>query len=66
VPNSRKEHNAQQGRGIEETGSHGARLSRFLCEQGHAFLEVNRPNRQLRRQKGKSDPLDAESAAARC
>jgi transposase len=38
-------------------------LSSFLCEQGHAVLEVNRPNRQLRRQKGKSDPLDAESAA---
>lgn len=27
------------------------------------WLEVNRPNRQLRRQKGKDDPLDAESAA---
>lgn len=49
--------------GIEGTGSYGAGLSRFLCEQGHAVLEVNRPNRQLRRQKGKSDPLDAESAA---
>jgi hypothetical protein len=24
---------------------------------------VNRPNRQLRHQQGKSDPLDAESAA---
>ncbi len=49
--------------GVEGTGSYGAGLSRFLCEQGHAVLEVNRPNRQLRHQKGKSDPLDAESAA---
>ena len=37
--------------------------TRFLCEHGHTVLEVNRPNRQLRRQKGKDDPLDAESAA---
>ena len=49
--------------GVEGTGSYGAGLSRFLCEQGHAVLEVNRPNRQLRHQKGKSDPLDAENAA---
>ena len=49
--------------GIEGTGSYGAGLSCFLCEQGHAVLEVNRPNRQLRRQRGKSDPLDAEAAA---
>lgn len=49
--------------GVEGTGSYGAGLSRFLCDQGHAVLEVNRPNRQLRYQKGKNDPLDAESAA---
>ena len=49
--------------GVEGTGSYGAGLSRFLCKQGHAVLEVNRPNRQLRYQKGKNDPLDAESAA---
>ena len=49
--------------GIEGTGSYGAGLSRFLCEQGHSILEVNRPNRQRRYQHGKDDPLDAESAA---
>lgn len=49
--------------GVEGTGSYGAGLSRFLCEHGHAVVEVNRPNRQLRYQKGKNDPLDAESAA---
>ena len=49
--------------GIEGTGSYGAGLSRFLNERGHAVLEVNRTNRQLRHQKGKSDAVDAESAA---
>ena len=49
--------------GIEGTGSYGAGLSRFLCEYGYPVFEVNRPNRQLRHQKGKDDALDAESAA---
>jgi transposase len=49
--------------GIEGTGSYGAGLSRFLCGQGHAVLEVNRPDRQLRYRKGKSDTADAEGAA---
>jgi transposase len=49
--------------GIEGTGSYGAGLSRFLCEQGHTVLEVGRPNRQLRHQHGKTDHLDAEGAA---
>ena len=49
--------------GGEGTGSYGAGLSRFLCEQGHAVVEVNRPDRQLRHRKGKSDTVDAESAA---
>lgn len=49
--------------GVEGTGSYGAGLSRFLCERGHAVLEANRPNRQLRHQHGKSNPIDAEAAA---
>lgn len=49
--------------GIEGTGSYGAGLTRFLREQGHVVVEVNRPNRQLRYQKGKSDTIDAENAA---
>jgi transposase len=49
--------------GIEWTGSYGAGLSRFLQERGHSVVEVNRPNRQLRHQHGKNDPLDAENAA---
>jgi transposase len=49
--------------GIEGTGSYGAGLTRFLREKGHILVEVNRPNRQLRYQKGKSDTVDAENAA---
>ncbi|HYI84519.1 MAG TPA: IS110 family transposase [Acetobacteraceae bacterium] len=49
--------------GVEGTGSYGAGLSRFLSGQGYTVLEVNRPDRQLRHQKGKSDPIDAEAAA---
>ena len=50
--------------GIEGTGSYGAGLSRFLCEHGYPVFEVNRPNRQLRHQKGKDDALDAEAPPA--
>ena len=49
--------------GVEGTGSFGAGLSRFLQASGHTVIDVNRPNRQLRHQHGKSDTLDAESAA---
>jgi transposase len=49
--------------GIEGTGSYGAGLSRFLQARGHSVIEVNRPNRQIRHQHGKNDPLDAENAA---
>src|SRR3712207_6447399 len=49
--------------GIEGTGSYGAGLARFLREGGHAVHEVGRPDRRLRRQRGKTDHLDAEGAA---
>ena len=49
--------------GIEGTGSFGAGLSRDLLAQGHKVLDVIRPIRQLRYLHGKSDSLDAESAA---
>jgi transposase len=54
-----------QAIGIEGTGSYGAALSRFMRERGYAVLEVNRPNRQLRHQKGKSDTVDAERRPCR-
>ena len=49
--------------GIEGTGSYGAGIARFLTAQGHAVIEVNRPDRSTRHRKGKSDPTDAEMAA---
>ena len=49
--------------GIEGTGSFGAGLSRDLLAKGHKVLDVMRPLRQLRYLHGKSDSLDAESAA---
>ncbi|GAA1928417.1 IS110 family transposase [Streptantibioticus ferralitis] len=49
--------------GAEGTGSFGAALSRYLLTQGVEVLDVNRPDRTDRRQRGKSDPLDAQNAA---
>ncbi len=49
--------------GVEGTGSYGAALARFLRAHGQVVVEVNRPDRQARRRRGKSDPLDAEAAA---
>ena len=49
--------------GIEGTSSYGAGLTRFLRKNDIKVVEVCRPNRQLRRRKGKSDPVDSESAA---
>jgi len=49
--------------GVEGTGSYGAGLARHLAANGVAVVEVDRPNRQMRRRRGKSDPTDAEAAA---
>jgi transposase len=49
--------------GVERTGSYGARLARLLADHGEVVLEVSRPDRRLRRDHGKSDPIDAEAAA---
>ena len=50
--------------GVEGTGSYGAGLARYLTAAGIDVVEVNRPNRQLRRQRGgKTDSVDAEAAA---
>jgi hypothetical protein len=48
---------------MEDTSSFGAGLLRFLAGYGLAVVEVGRPDRAGRRRNGKSDPLDAESAA---
>ena len=49
--------------GVEGTGSYGAGLARYLTTIGVKVVEVNRPNRQLRRRWGKTDATDAEGAA---
>jgi transposase len=49
--------------GVEGTGSYGAGLTRHLLDHGVKVVEVDRPDRRLRRQRGKSDPIDAVAAA---
>jgi transposase len=49
--------------GIEGTGAYGAGLCRWLRTRGVVVVEVDRPDRKLRRNAGKSDPIDAEAAA---
>ena len=49
--------------GVEGTGSYGAGLHRHLASNGIVVIEVARPNRQDRRARGKSDPIDAINAA---
>lgn len=48
--------------GVEGTGSYGAGLHRYLQVAGVVVIEVSRPNRQDRRARGKSDPIDAINA----
>jgi hypothetical protein len=48
---------------IEGTGSYGAGLARHIAAAGIRVVEVDRSDRQDWRRKGKSDPLDAVSAA---
>ena len=49
--------------GVEGTGAYGAGLARFLRTAGEVVIEVDRPNRQVRRRHGKSDSIDAVEAA---
>lgn len=49
--------------GVEGTASYGAGFTRALTAAGIEVLEVTRAVKSTRRLKGKSDPLDAYSAA---
>lgn len=49
--------------GVEGTGSYGAGIARALTAAGFTVIEVVRHNRQARRLRGKSDPVDAHQAA---
>jgi hypothetical protein len=49
--------------GVEGTGSYGAQVTLLLAAQKLEVVEVDRPDRRLRRRRGKSDPIDAFAAA---
>ena len=49
--------------GVEGTGGYGAGLARYLAAHGVRVVEVDRADRLDRHRNGKSDPLDAVSAA---
>lgn len=58
-----KSHGHLAAVGVKGTGSYGAGLARRLAAVGVAVVEVNRPNRQMRRRRGTTDAVDAEAAA---
>ncbi|MGY2033337.1 IS110 family RNA-guided transposase [Nocardia gipuzkoensis] len=49
--------------GIEGTSSYGAGITRAVLAAGIEVCEVIRPERSVRRMRGKSDPIDAYQAA---
>jgi transposase len=49
--------------GVEGTGSYGAALARHLRSECVDVIEVNQPDKATRRRRGKTDAIDAESAA---
>lgn len=49
--------------GIEGANSYGAGLTRTMTAIALRVIEVGRVNRQLRRRHGKTDTVDADSAA---
>ncbi len=58
-----RQHGPLRSVGVEGTGAYGAGLARHLHTHDIDVFEVPRPDRRLRRQHGKSDPLDAVAAA---
>lgn len=49
--------------GVEGTGAYGAGLARRLRTENITVVEAPRPDRRTRRNRGKSDSIDAEAAA---
>jgi len=58
-----RRHGRLQRVGVEGTGTYGVGLTRYLTGEGVAVVEVDRPNRQVRRRHGKTDTVDAVAAA---
>ncbi|MFD4946159.1 transposase [Streptomyces sp. NPDC058409] len=49
--------------GVEGSSSYGAALSRYLLARRVEVFEVSRPDRSVRRRRGKTDAVDAQEAA---
>lgn len=49
--------------GVECTGSYGAGLARYLQSRGITVVEVNQPDKAVRRRRGKSDMADGLARA---
>jgi transposase len=58
-----RRHGRLRRAGVEGTSSHGTTLTRHLHRNGVQVIEVNRPDRGVRRRRGKTDAIDAENAA---
>ncbi|MFE7590759.1 IS110 family transposase [Kitasatospora sp. NPDC057512] len=58
-----RSHGALRAVGVEGSGAYGAELARVLTAAGVTVLDVDRPDRKVRRLRGKSDPIDAYAAA---
>ncbi len=58
-----RSHGRLRRAGVEGTSSHGTALNRHLARNNVRVIEVNRPNRAVRRRRGKTDAIDAENAA---
>jgi hypothetical protein len=49
--------------GVEDTGSYGVAVTVLLRSQGFEVVEVNQPNRQIPRLRGKTDSIHWEATA---
>ncbi|MFE1786646.1 IS110 family transposase [Streptomyces sp. NPDC059506] len=58
-----RSHGTLRAVGVEGTGAYGAELARVLTAAGVVVVDVDRPDRKVRRLRGKSDPIDAYAAA---
>ena len=58
-----REHGDLRRAGVECTSSYGAALTRYLLGEGVTVIEVGFPDKATRRRRGKTDEIDAESAA---
>jgi transposase len=58
-----RSHGELRRAGVECTSSYGAGLTRYLLSEAVTVIEVGFPDKAARRRRGKSDVVDAESAA---